>query len=164
MKRKVYVTTRVRKADQIKGFWAFPFVNVPLWFIVQTLQSQVPIPAAAIGQIILVRTPVWIVALPWLVNGSVLILAFIFRPQFAVGYVAFIASAFTVVIALSVLFVAACFVSILSAAVIGPLAILLFAILMLVGLYYLGRLGVSVFRSWQSSNGNSSHENGESAN
>ena len=90
----------------------------------------------------------------------VLVLAFVFRPQFGVGYIAFIAIAITVVTALSVLFVAACFVSIVSAYVIGPLALGVFAILMLGGLYFLGRAALSLLQSWEASDENTSHKAG----
>jgi len=122
--------------DQIIGFLAFPLVNVPLWIISQRIDSS---------------------ALPWIVNGIVLALAFLFRPQFGVGYIAFIGIAITVVTVLSVLFVAACFVSILSAAVIGPLAIALFVFLMSGGLYGLAVIVGYLIKIWQSSYKNNSH-------
>ena len=130
MKRKEYVTRRERMVDQIIGFWAFPLVNVVVWIISQRIDS---------------------LALPWLVNIIVLILAYLFRPEFGIGYITFIAVALIVVTASSALFVAACFVSILSAAVLGDLAVLLFAILMLVGLSGLARFAIDVFRNWWSS-------------
>ena len=125
-----------RVDDQIIGFWAFPLVNVPLWIISQRIDSS---------------------ALPWLVNGIVLALAFLFRPQFGVGYIAFIGIAITVVTVLSVVFVAACFVSILSAAIIGPLAIGLFVFLMSGGLYGLAVIVGYLIKIWQSSYKNNSH-------
>ena len=125
-----------RMDDQIIGFLAFPLVNVPLWIISQRIDSS---------------------ALPWIVNGIVLALAFLFRPQFGVGYIAFIGIAITVVTVLSVLFVAACFVSILSAAVIGPLAIGLFIFLMSGGLYGLAVIVGYLIKIWQSSYKNNSH-------
>ena len=164
MKRKVYATSHERKADQIKGFWAFPIVNVPLWIISQVIYSQLPMRAATMELSSFVPVRALISALPWLVNGVMLVLAFLFRPQFGVGYIAFIAIAITVVIALSVLFVAACFVSVLSAAVIGNLAIALFTVLMLGGLYYLGVFARSLFQSWQSSHENTAHQSGENKN
>jgi hypothetical protein len=125
-----------RMDDQIIGFLAFPLVNVPLWIISQRIDSS---------------------ALPWIVNGIVLALAFLFRPQFGVGYIAFIGIAITVVTVLSVVFVAACFVSILSAAVIGPLAIALFVFLMSGGLYGLAVIVGYLIKIWQSSYKNNSH-------
>ncbi len=158
MKRKVYVTARERKADQITGFWAFPIVNVPLWIISQLIYSQLPTLAATTDRSSFELVYVLIVALPWLVNGSVLALAFLFRPQLGVGYIAFITIAIMAFTALSFLFVAACFVSILSAIVLGPLAYGLFAILMVGGLYGLGLAALSLFRSWQASHENTSHK------
>ena len=164
MKRKVYATSRERKADQIKGFWAFPIVNVPLWIVSQMIYSQLPTRVAMtdLSSFMLIRGLVS--ALPWLVNGIVLVLAFLFRPGFGVGYVAFIAIAITVVTALSVLFVAACFMSVVSTLVIGPLAIALFVVLMSGGLYYLAIFAHRLFRDWQSSHENISHEGGGSKN
>ncbi len=115
MKRKVYVTDQERRADQIKGFLAFPIVNGLLWIILQLLYAISPteVPAANESVFVLAR---WLIfVLPWLVNGSVLALAFVFRSQFAIGYIAFIGIALAVVVGLSMLFVAACFV-VLSAA------------------------------------------------
>ena len=127
MKRKVYTTRRERMNDQIIGFWTFPLLNVVLWIISQRIDSS---------------------ALPWLVNGIVLTLAFLSRPDFGMGYIAFIAVAVSVVTASSVLFVAACFVAIRSAEVIGNLAFVLFGFLMLVGLYVLGRFAIDIFTNW----------------
>ncbi|HLF74925.1 MAG TPA: hypothetical protein VI524_11295 [Anaerolineales bacterium] len=142
MKGKDYTTARERMADQIMGFWAFPLVNVPLWFVLQRIDSQLP---------------TLVSALPWVVNGIVLVLAFLFRPQFGVGYVAFIGIALTVVTGLSIVFVAACFVSLLSVAVIGPLAIVLFVLLMAAGLFGLAVIASYLIKIWQSSLKNNSH-------
>ena len=140
MKRKVYATRRERMTDQIIGFLAFPLVNVPLgiifWMISQRIDSQLP---------------TLVSALPWLVNGIVLVLAALLRPELAMGYVAFIAIAITASTALSVLFVAACFVVIPLALVIGDLANWVFVLLMLVGLYGLAVFAIRVFWDWWSS-------------
>ena len=122
--------------DQIMGFLAFPLVNVPLWIISQRMES-------------------W--ALPWIVNGIVLALAFLFRPQFGVGYIAFIGIAIIVLTVLSVVFVAACFVSVLAGLVIGPLAIVLFIVLMAAGLFGLGVIVSYLIKIWQSSSKNNPH-------
>jgi hypothetical protein len=136
MKQKDSATGRQRMDDQILGFLAFPLVNVPLFIISQSLDS-------------------W--ALPWLVNIMVVVLAYLFRPGFGAGYTAFIAMAIAVVTALGVVFVAACFVSILTAQVIGELAIVLFVLLMGAGLCGVGIFAIRVFRSWRSSYENNSH-------
>jgi hypothetical protein len=74
MKRKVYTTDRERKTDQIIGFAAFPLVNAALWFAMDRLLADH------------VRGNIW--SLPWLVNALVLVLAFLFRPQMGIAYVA----------------------------------------------------------------------------
>jgi len=125
-----------RMDDQIIGFLAFPLLNILLWILSQRIDSS---------------------ALPWIVNGIVLALAFLFRPQFGVGYIAFIGIAIIVVTVLSIVFVAACFVSILSATVIGPLAIGLFIFLMSAGLYGLAIIVGYLIKIWQSSSKNNSH-------
>ena len=126
-----------RKEAQIMGFWTFPLVNIPLGIILWSISQKIDSPL-----------PTLVLALPWIVNGIVLALAFLLRPDFAVGYISFIGAAVAVVTALSVVFVAACFVSILSAAVIGDLAIGLFVVLMVVGVSVLVAIAIYVFQSW----------------
>ncbi len=111
MKRKVYVTDQERRADQIKGFLAFPIVNVLLWITLQLLDSLSPTQVSTTNKSLFVLVRCLIFALPWLVNGAILALAFVFRSQFAIGYIAFIGIALAVVVGLSILFVAACFVA-----------------------------------------------------
>ena len=178
MKRKVYATPRERKTDQFMGFWAFPIVNVPLWLIYQMLYSRLPAEVAATGAASLGQVRILVTALPWLVNGIVLVLAFVFRPQLGVGYVTSAAIALIVVIALGALFLAACFLSLGTTAAVSwaitqvnglvgrptaanewgaspellmSLAIALFIALMLGGMYGLARLGRRLVRRWQSS-------------
>ena len=148
MKRKIYATRRERMTYQVIGFLAFPLVNVPLWILLGIL-SQL---ASSSSLTILLS------AVPWLVNGIVIVLALLFHPEFGVGYVVFIGAAVAVVTVLSIVFVAACFVTILSASVIGEnLAIGLFAVLMLGSLAALGGLAIYVFLRWLSSYKSNSH-------
>ena len=148
MKRKVYTTPRERLTDQIIGFLAFPLVNVLLWIIVWVIPQMIDSPL-----IILVSV------LPWLVNGIVIVLAFLLRHQFGVGYMAFIAVALTVVAILSVSFVAACFVTLVTAAsfrdmgdqAITSLFVFLMAAGTAAGLLGLGLFAIYVFRNWRSS-------------
>lgn len=128
-----------RKEAQILGFWAFPLVNIPLGIILWNISQKIDS-----------TLPTLVLAIPWLVNGIIIVLAFLLRPDFVVGYIAFIGTAVALVTALSVVFVAACFVSILSAAVIGDLAIGLFGVLMVVGVSVLVALAIYVFQSWWS--------------
>ena len=140
MKHKDYSTTRQRSIDQIMGFFAFPLLNVPLGIILWNISKQQ----------IDSHLPTLASALPWVVNLIVLSVAFLLRPQFAIGYIAFIGFAVSVVTALGVLFVAACFVSTLSVPLIGNLAIGLFVILMAAGLCGLAILAIYVFWNWWS--------------
>ena len=155
MKRKVYTTRRERMIDQIIGFFAFPLVNVPLGIILWIV-PRTNILSRTSNPVLLV---VLISALPWLVNGVVIVLGFLLRPQFGVGYMAFIAVALTVVAVLSIAFVAACFVTFVAAGSfrdMGDQAIIsLFVVLMAAGtaagLLGLGLIAIYVFRSWRSS-------------
>ncbi len=148
MKRKVYTTRRERMTDQVIGFLAFPLVNVPLWIIVWV-----------ISQMIDSQLMILVSVLPWLVNGIVLVLAVLLRPEFAIGYIAFVGVALTVVTALSVLFVAACFVTFVAALSFPGMgnqaAISLFVFLMAAGtaagLLALGLFAIYVLRSRRSS-------------
>jgi hypothetical protein len=147
MKRKVYTTRREQMTDQIIGFLAFPLVNVPLWIILLVI----PVRSDSTWLAILAG------ALPWLVNGIVLILALLLRPWLAVGYLAFVGAALAVVTALSIMFVAACFVTfvtILSFPDSGDQAGLVFIVLMAVGLVVLGGIAIAivvyVFQKWRS--------------
>ena len=146
MKRKIYTTRREQMIDQIIGFLAFPLVNVPLgiifWLIPQWSEAQLL--AVLVG------------ALPWLVNGIVLILFLLLRPWVAVGYLAFIAAASILVTVLGVMFVAACFVTfvtILAFPDIGDQAGLVFIVLIAASLVVLGGIAiylvVYVFQKWR---------------
>ena len=147
MKRYVYTTRRERFIVQILGFFAFPLVNIPLGIILWIISQQ------RINS----QWSTLVLALPWLVNAIVIILAFLLHPEFGVGYIAFIGVAIGLGTALSVLFVAACFVTIPLAPIIGDqLAIGLFIVLILGGLAGLGALGIYVFLRWSSSYKNNS--------
>jgi len=142
MKRRVYATRRERMIHQIMGFLAFPVVNVPLGIILWTITrtQRIDLPLQMLVSVV-----------PWLVNGIILVLAAVLRPEFAFGYISFIGTAVAVVIALSFVVVAACFVTIPLAPNIGDQwAIGLFVVLILGGLAGLGALAIYVFLSWLS--------------
>ena len=161
MKRKVYVTARERRADQIKGFLACPIANVLLWVIWPVIYSQALTQVAATDRSSFPPVQALSVALPWLVNGSVLALAFVFRPQFGIGYVAFIAVAIMAASVLNCLFVAACFVAVtLWGNSINLPMLEVFAILTLGGLCVLGLAALILVRIWRSSH-KKSEETGE---
>ena len=148
MKRKVYATKRERMIDQTLGFLAFPLVNISLgitlWIISQMISSSWWFELSSV--------------LPWLINGIIIFLALLWRPEFAMGYITFIGAAVAMIIFLSVLFVAACFVTIFSAATVGDQqAKALFIVLMLGGLVVLGALAIFSVLYWVWSFKNNSH-------
>lgn len=145
MKRKVYATRRERMRDQIRGFLAFPLLNVSLGVILWTIKHRINSP-------LLMLVP----ALPWIANGIVIVLAFLLRPEFAIGYIAFICAILAFVMALSVVVVAACFVIIPLAPVIGELVNLLFLFLVAAGLFGLVVWAIDLFTNWWSSYKNNS--------
>ena len=111
MIRKVYTTRRERMIDRIIGFLAFPLVNAPLGIILWIIPQTTMLSRSSNPGLLLM----FISTLPWLVNGIVIVLAFLLRPQLGIGYIAFIAIALTLVGVLSVVFVAACFVTFVAA-------------------------------------------------
>lgn len=115
MKRKIYTTTRERKIDQSIGFVACPLLNVPLlaanWLMPLAADGlHVPTQVAQVFQ-------VCVSLLPWIVNGLVLVLAFLFRPHIGIGYIAFLGMIGCASAVLGVLFLTACF------GIIGALAL-----------------------------------------
>lgn len=140
MKRKVYPTRRERMIDELIGFLAFPLVNVPLGIMLGAIKHRID------SSLLML-----VAALPWLVNGGLLVLAFLLRPAFAIGYIAFIGAVVASVIALSVVVVAACFVTIPLFLVIGDLGNCVFILLVLVGLFRLVVWAMDLFTNWWSS-------------
>ena len=146
MKRKVYATRRERMIDQILGFVALPLVNVPLGIILWLIMSEVD--------------PQWVtplLLLPWLVNGIILVLAFLWRPEFAVGYITFIGVAVALAVGLSAVVVAACFVIIPLYLIIGDQVNWVFVILIGIGLFGIIMVTISLFKNWLSSPKNKPH-------
>ena len=106
MRRKEYRDASERKQDRWIGFVAFPLINVGLLIVefvlfVASYQIGIGWSSQAMG---LLRS------LPWIVNGLVLIWSLIFRPEFTVGYLAFMAFIIVVAVVVGVLFLAGCFI------------------------------------------------------
>lgn len=148
MKYKEYQTVRERKIDQLIGLIAFPVLNILLLSIASYIETEYG--SQEIDELLLA---------PWVVNGGFVILAFIFRPQIGVGYLASFCITIAGVITLGVLFLAACFTAIivnipfmfLLGELPGLIFCLLFPVLFLGGLFFIGRWGVKAFYSWWSS-------------
>jgi hypothetical protein len=150
VKRKTYATIRERKADQMVGLVSFLIINILL--LATTRFWAMHTSRETYGLL-----------LPWILNGGFVILAFIFRPQMGVGYLASFCIIFSGAIILGELFVSACFVAGMVSLFFEYLhegsGILfyftLFPVLFLVGLYFVGRLAVSFFITWWFSSENS---------
>lgn len=113
MKRKYYKYDYEIKADRKAGFFAFPIINGVVWFASWLLSSGVQ------------SGGLWGLLLPWIANGLILLVAVIFRPEFAVGYLTFISAAIIAVFVLGIIFVGGCFLAIgvgLIFTPLGPLA------------------------------------------
>jgi hypothetical protein len=148
MKPKIYTTSRERKIDQLIGFVACPLLNVPLlaanWLMPLAGGAlHVPTQAAQVFQ-------VCVSLLPWIVNGLVLVLAFLFRHHIAIGYVAAIGVTVCASGVLGALFLPACFIACMvgAASSNGHLALLVFSVLMLAGVLLLGLAAVPFIIWW----------------
>lgn len=99
-----------RKKNQRQGFFACLGANTILLIVLYAFSTTgSPMEAADIG--------IFFSALPWIVNIGILALAL--RPQFAVGYLAFFAVIIVSGMVLGIVFVAACFASIVTMVVLG---------------------------------------------
>ena len=139
MRRKVYTTDRERKGDQAIGFVAFPIVNVALWIVTNRMLTHAvtTFPRLSYGQ-----AQTGILLIPWLVNGLVIVLAFLFRPEIGKGYVVWIGMIFCLYIAPSTVFIAACFTAaaVASALSLGPV---------IFGVIFLGLIVGAIWLGWQ---------------
>lgn len=150
MKRKVYASRTERKRDQVFGFWAFPLVNLVIYLITLVFN-----PAGRAGQIKFEQATLIVQLLPWVSNALVLLLAALFRPEFARGYFGFVAVAMLLVVGLNAVALAADFVSAL-AFVVPPLGCIVWIVAALFGLYQFGKFCMSLYNDW-------SHEDSASA-
>ena len=143
MKRKYSKDNYARKADRKVGFVAFPIINVVVWFVSWLFSSGVQSESG------------WALLLPWVANGLVLVYAFIFRPEFAVGYLVFIAFALGIVFALGFLFLGGCFLAIGVGAIFSfanELAIMVagsvFVVAFIAGLIWIGTFAKNWYDEW----------------
>lgn len=149
MKRKVYMTARERRIDQIIGFVAFPMVNAVVWAANWSLARIAPVLHAPYDLI-----QVYFSLLPWIVNGLLLVLAFLFRPHIGIGYLACAGVTACVPVAVCGLFLWACFGVSGAASIsnqslsVGAVAVWLVLGIALCILFLLG-VGVFAFMIWQ---------------
>ena len=135
VRRKVYESEYEMRRDRTIGALAFAVVNLLLWFVYQSL-----IRWALVGYGDSppdMRYVTTIQLLPWIANGLLFMLALWYRPQFAVGYLIFPASALMIGTALAILLVGSCVVSI-PFWFLGPVGPLVFGGLVLFGLLRFG--------------------------
>jgi hypothetical protein len=144
MKRKVYSTRRERLRDRLIGLVAAPLVNIPLGIILWIIPQTAILSRTSDLSLLLVMVS----ALPWLVNGIVIVLAFLLRPEFGFGYIVCLGGAIALVTALSALFVAACFVTLISATMIREQAQWVFIFLMVIGMCGLALIAIYLFVRW----------------
>ncbi len=128
-------TLRQQKTDKAAGFILFIVVNLVILAILQ--------PAS-----ILLNQPRIDQLLPWLVNGGLLLAMFVVRPQMALGYMACPFILALLAAGAGVYAVISCVVSLASAVILRELAVGVFGVLMLVGLYYGAKWAIRWWNNW----------------
>jgi hypothetical protein len=138
-----------RKRNQRQGFFSCLGINAFLLFIWYfSSRSGSPSQAA--------NTEIFLAVLPWIINIGILILAFVLRPQFAVGYLAFFAAVIVGSMVLGMVFMTACFASVVTMLVLSPLGeagnfLGLFCVLPAVflgGVYWMGKVFLPQIEEW----------------
>jgi hypothetical protein len=146
MIRKRYESEYAEKRDKRRGIVLFPAVNLGLWAAVTYLPGWL---VAMLGLAAGTQLLRYIVLLPWAVNGLLLLLAFIFRPYIAVGYLTFLGTILMVGVGLAILVVGSCLVSI-PFWLLGPVGAIVFGGLVIAGLVYFGPKVASEIARWWS--------------
>lgn len=147
-----------RKRNQRQGFFACLGINVILLFI-WSLSSRTGSPPEV------TNTEIFLLALPWIVNIGVLVLALVFRPQFAVGYLAFFATIIIGGSMVGIVFVTACFASVVAMFVLSPLGevgsyvgfLVVLPAVFLGGFYWLWKTFLPQIEEWWRGNPDDSH-------
>jgi len=155
MKREIYTTDQERKADQLIGGVAFPLVNLILAMIIIQLWEGAEKTYWGSPEYSAIRTRILLI--PWFVNGVILTLAFLFRPQMGVGYIASFFVIASAGIVLGGLFVVTCAVSV-PGWCLGPVGPVVFLILFGYGLAFLARWAKATYQYWQSPDDRVMHE------
>lgn len=157
MRRLSYATPRERKRDQLFGFVAFPVVNGVLYLATSWLLAGGA--TTFQGEMDDEQFRLVVLLLPWVVNGLLLALSLVFRPQMAIGYLACLSGILILGIALGALFLLSCFAALavgiptsnLAEDLGGFLTLLVFFGLMLAGVVFFGWLILHFFKDWWSS-------------
>jgi len=144
--RKVYVSEREFRRDRRLGVIAFVLVNLFAWLAFTWLSTP--------GNLLPALDPrwprwyVWVELIPWLANGLVLLLAFVFRPQIAIGFLACITGLLLLGVGLFTVLVASCIVSIPVIMLLPPLGVIVFFVLAVVGTIWLLPKLYAGFQEW----------------
>lgn len=155
MKRKTDKTDQERKEDQLLGAVAFPLVNLGLAMITILLWERAEKTYLGSPEYSAIRTR--ILLLPWFVNGVILTLAFLFRPQIGVGYITSVFLIASAAIVLGGLFVVTCALS-FPGWFLGPVGPVVFLILFGYGLVFLARWAKASYQYWWSPDDRVMHE------
>ena len=148
MKRKIYTSGYERKHDQHIGAVAFPIVNVVIWFVYQWLDSWMR--TAHLDPVTFSHFRTAALLLSWVVNGVVLVWAFIFRPQIGVGYITSFGAILIACVGLATIAFISCVASIPFIFLVGPLGILVFFGLGLAGFIWMVKSGLEQVGAWWS--------------
>jgi hypothetical protein len=145
--RKTYVSERELRRDRWLVVLAFVVLNILVLLVLQWLGGPAwpyvsPRNSARLG--------LWFELLPWLANGLPLLLAFIFRPQIAFGYIACFAGILLLGFSLFAVVVASCIVSIPVILIFPPLGLLAFFGAALVGMvWFLPKVWQGFYEWWR---------------
>lgn len=145
MRPRVYDSYADQKRDQRVGFIAFPIVNILIWVVTNMLSQQISrfdLSANAYSLRLAINY------LPWVVNGVVLLWAFIFRQHVGVGYLVSFAGFAVTGIGLGLITMIAFFVTTPLLALTGLIgAVILLAVLLVAGIWFLVKM-FGVLRNW----------------
>ena len=124
--KKVYANDKERKADQRRGIILCLLMNVCVWLLDYLYRLD-------LMRLVGPEWSVWVQAFPWLANGVVWLLACIFRPHIAYGFVLCIGATFAFVFAMGAVFIGSCFIAVALTFAIGEFAVYLWLIAMIGG-------------------------------
>lgn len=150
MKRKEYATREERMRDRQLGALVFCAGNVLVFLAYTIAQDRLRILGPALAAAELAQYRRYLQLLPWVANGLIFLVSLLVRPEVAVGYLACFGTILTGLIALAVLFFASCVVAAFTGALIGPLAIIVFAILFIAGLVPMVKIVADLVQTWWS--------------
>jgi hypothetical protein len=109
LKRKVYTSKSGRIFDLVLGIVAFPVINGLIYLLLMLINRDLKNDLAK----------EYILMLPWIINGLLLVVALIFRPYMGLGYIVSFFGLMMLPIIAGIFLVAGCFVIIIVLIVVG---------------------------------------------